>query len=52
MIHPENGRRGIVQVKTGSTPVDLSALAGAVVDEATDTYAFATSGRYSAMQRS
>lgn len=46
MIHRETGRRGIAQVKTGSTPVDLPALARAVVDDATDTFAYATSGRY------
>jgi hypothetical protein len=46
MIHRENGRRAIAQVKTGSTPVDLSALAAAVVDRETDTYAYATSGSY------
>lgn len=46
MIHRETRRRAIVQIKTGSTPVDLSALAAAVVDEATDTYAFATNGGY------
>jgi hypothetical protein len=45
MIHRESGRRGIVQIKTGSTPVDLAELA-AVADKATDTYAFATSEQY------
>jgi hypothetical protein len=46
MIHRRTGRRGIAQVKTGSTPVDLPALARAVADDATDTFAYATSGRY------
>lgn len=46
MIHRESGRRAIAQVKTGSTPVDLSALADAAVDRETDTYAYATSGNY------
>jgi hypothetical protein len=45
MIHRESRRRGIVQIKTGSEPVDLAALAAAVADEATDTYAFATCGQ-------
>lgn len=46
MIHRETGRRGIVQIKTGSEPVDLQALANARADEETDTYAFATCGSY------
>jgi hypothetical protein len=46
MIHRDTRRRGIAQVKTGSTPVDLNALAAAVTRDDTDTYAFATSGNY------
>lgn len=46
MIHRHTGRRGIVQIKTGSEPVDLQALADARADDETDTYAFATSGNY------
>jgi hypothetical protein len=46
MVHRETRRRGIVQIKTGSDPVDLAALAGARADDETDTYAFATSGHY------
>lgn len=46
MVHRRSGRRAIAQVKTGSARVNLSALAGAVVDDATDTFAYATSGRY------
>lgn len=46
MIHRHTGRRGIVQIKTGSEPVDLQALADARADDETDTYAFATSGSY------
>jgi len=46
MIHRATGRRGIVQVKTGSEPVDLQALAKARVDDETDTFAFATCGSY------
>jgi hypothetical protein len=46
MIHRETGRRAIAQIKTGSTPVDLSALSAAAVSEDTDTYAYATSGCY------
>ena len=46
MIHRESGGRAIAQVKTGSTPVDLAALASAAVDGETDTYAYATSGGY------
>jgi hypothetical protein len=46
MIHRQTRRRAIVQVKTGGTPVDLQQLASAVVDDETDTYAFATSGNY------
>lgn len=46
MIHRQTRRRAIVQVKTGGTPVDLQELANAVVDDETDTYAFATSGSY------
>ncbi|MGK2939683.1 MAG: hypothetical protein ACSLFR_18080 [Solirubrobacteraceae bacterium] len=46
MIHGDSRRRGIVQIKTGSEPVDLQALADARADDATDTYAFATCGQY------
>lgn len=46
MIHRETGRRGIVQVKTGSSSVDLQALANARADDQTDTFAFATCGTY------
>ena len=46
MIHRDSGRRGIVQIKTGSEPVDLQALADARADDQTDTYAFATCGSY------
>jgi hypothetical protein len=46
MIDRAGKRRGIVQVKTGEDRVDLGALAAAVADDATDTYAFATCGRY------
>jgi hypothetical protein len=45
LIHRETGGRAIAQIKTGSTPVDLAALAAAAVDE-TETFAFATSGSY------
>jgi hypothetical protein len=45
MIHRGSGRRGIVQVKTGSEPVDLAKLAAAKVGN-TATYAFATCGIY------
>ena len=41
MIHRGTGRRGIVQIKTGSEPVDLQALANARADDETDTFAFA-----------
>lgn len=46
MIHRQSQRRGIVQIKTGAEPVDLGALASAVADDETDTYAYATSGVY------
>jgi hypothetical protein len=46
MLHRDTRRRGIVQIKTGSTPVDLAELAAAVTDPTTDTYAYATSGTY------
>ena len=46
MIHRESGKRAIAQIKTGSTPVDLAALAHAAVDRETDTYAFSTSSTY------
>lgn len=45
MLHAKSGRRGIVQVKTGQTPVDIGGLAMAL-DADTDAFAFATSGRY------
>ncbi|MCW2962611.1 MAG: hypothetical protein JWM90_2998 [Thermoleophilia bacterium] len=45
MLHAKSGRRGIVQVKTGRTPVDIDGLAKAL-DSDTDAFAFATSGRY------
>ena len=38
MIHRDTRRRGIVQIKTGSTPVDLNELAAAVTDDSTDTF--------------
>jgi hypothetical protein len=46
MLHRHTRRRGIAQIKTGSTPVDLTELGAAVTDETTDTYAYATSGAY------
>jgi hypothetical protein len=46
MIHKETGRRGIVQIKTGSDHVDLHALADARADDETDTFAFATCDTY------
>lgn len=46
MIHRDTRQRGIVQIKTGSEPVDLQALADARVDDDTATYAFATCGQY------
>lgn len=46
MIHRDSRRRGIVQIKTGAAPVDLQALADARADKNTDTYAFATCGKY------
>jgi hypothetical protein len=47
MIHRGTRRRGIVQIKTGATPVDLSELTEAAGGgEATDTFAYATSGGY------
>jgi hypothetical protein len=46
MIHRETGRRGIVQIKTGSEPVDLQALADARSDDQTGTYTFAACGKY------
>jgi hypothetical protein len=46
LIHRETGRRAIAQIKTGLTPVDLAALAAAVTDSRTNTFAYATSGRY------
>jgi len=46
MIDRRSGHRAIAQVKTGSEPVDLAALARAVVDDQTDTYAFATCEQY------
>ena len=46
MIDRDTRRRGIVQIKTGSEPVDLKALADARVDADTATYAFATCGKY------
>jgi hypothetical protein len=46
MIHRTSGRRAIAQVKTGSTPLDLAALALAPAGQATDTFAYATSGSY------
>jgi len=46
LIHRDSGRRAIAQIKTGSTPVDLAALAAAASDDETDTFAYATCGRY------
>lgn len=46
MIHRQTGRKGIVQIKTGSDYVDLQALSDARADTTTDTFAFATGGQY------
>ena len=46
MINRQSGDRGIVQIKTGSDPVDLKALSSAVADDSTETYAFATCETY------
>lgn len=46
MIHPTTRHRGIVQIKTGATPVVLKELAAAVTDGATDTFAYATCESY------
>jgi hypothetical protein len=51
MIHRETGRRGIVQIKTGSDHVDLQALADARADDQTDTFAFATCDAYNGDRR-
>ena len=45
LIHGGTGRRAIAQIKTGATAVDLVKLAAAAVGD-TETFAFATSGRY------
>lgn len=45
MINRSTHRKGIVQVKTGQTEVDIDELAG-VADADTDTYAFSTTGAY------
>lgn len=45
MINRTTKRRGIVQVKTGDTAVDLNHLASAA-DESIDSFAFATCGNY------
>lgn len=46
MLHPETERRGVVQVKTGDTPVDVVFLAAAIDPADTDAFAYATSGSY------
>ena len=46
MIHRQTRRRGIVQIKTGGTPVSLPALVAATTDDVTHTFAYATSGDY------
>lgn len=46
MLHRESRHRGIVQIKTGETPVDLDALRAAVTDETTDVFAYSTSASY------
>lgn len=46
MLHRDSRHRGIVQIKTGKTPVDLEALRAAVTDETTDVFAYSTSDRY------
>jgi hypothetical protein len=51
MIHRGTGRRGIVQVKTGSADVCLGELKAAAEDlaagtDTTDAFAYATRGRY------
>lgn len=45
MINRETHRKGIVQVKTGQTPVDIDELVTAA-DTDTDTFAFSTAGLY------
>lgn len=46
MIHPSSGRKAILQVKTGNTPVDLDQLGSARINVDTDVLAFATCGTY------
>ncbi|MTD43801.1 hypothetical protein GKE82_05635 [Conexibacter sp. W3-3-2] len=46
MLHRSTLRRGIVQVKTGATPVDIDELLTAADAAPTDTYAYATSANY------
>ena len=46
MIHRDSRRRGIVQVKTGNTPVDLDELDKAARDDGTDSFAYASCGIY------
>jgi hypothetical protein len=45
MVNRTTHRKGIVQVKTGQTPVNINELVGAA-DTDTDTYAFSTAGLY------
>ncbi len=45
MINRTTHRKGIVQVKTGQTEVDIDELVG-VADADTDTYAFSTAAGY------
>ncbi len=45
MIHGQTHRRAIVQIKTGSEPVDLASLADAAKDEI-DSFAFSTTATY------
>lgn len=44
MVNRRTGKKGIVQVKTGSDRVDLAALRDARDDDSTETFAFATTG--------
>ncbi len=46
MLHRDSKRRGVVQVKTGSTPVDVAGLAAAIDPTDTDAFAYATSETY------
>lgn len=51
MIHRKTGRRAVIQIKSGKTPVDIEGLLEAAGEAGADALAFAANGGYSIESR-